>query len=145
MAMKYSLAHIGINVLDLSRSVEFYTKAFDMHEVFRMHPKSELDMILCFLSDEGDTTEIALTWYGERDIPYELGENDVHLVFVVDDFKASYEKHKKMGIVCIEELKKDIYYVEDPDGYQIAIVPDRYHPTFFTRRSRREANAADRA
>ena len=49
--MKYSLAHIGINVLDLSRSVEFYTKAFDMHEVFRMHPKSELDMILCFLSD----------------------------------------------------------------------------------------------
>lgn len=78
--MKYSLAHIGINVLDLSRSVEFYTKAFDMHEVFRMHPKSELDMILCFLSDEGDTTEIALTWYGERDIPYELGENDVHLV-----------------------------------------------------------------
>lgn len=102
-------------------------------------------MILCFLSDEGDTTEIALTWYGERDIPYELGENDVHLVFVVDDFKASYEKHKKMGIVCIEELKKDIYYVEDPDGYQIAIVPDRYHPTFFTRRSRREANAADRA
>ena len=44
-----------------------------------------------------------------------------------------------------EELKKDIYYVEDPDGYQIAIVPDRYHPTFFTRRSRREANAADRA
>jgi lactoylglutathione lyase len=125
------MAHVGINVLDLERSIDFYQKAFGMREVFRMHPKSELDMILCFLSDERESTMLVLAWYGERDVPYELGENNVHLAFVADDFEASYEKHKDMGIVCIEEKKKDIYYVEDPDGYQIAVVPDKYHPIYF--------------
>lgn len=131
--MKYSMAHVGINVLDLERSVKFYTEAFELHEVFRMHAKSELDMILCFLSDEHESTMLVLTWYGERDIPYELGENNVHIAFVADDFEASYTKHKEMGIVCIEETKKDIYYVEDPDGYQIAIVPEKYHPVYFAK------------
>lgn len=129
--MKYSMAHVGINVLDLARSVDFYTNAFGLREVFRMHPKSELNMRLCFLSDERESTMLVLVWYGERNIPYELGENNAHLAFVADDFEKSFEKHKQMGIVSIEELDKDIYYVEDPDGYEIAIVPESYHPTFF--------------
>ena len=62
--MKYSMAHVGINVLDLERSIDFYQKAFGMREVFRMHPKSELDMILCFLSDERESTMLVLAWYG---------------------------------------------------------------------------------
>lgn len=130
--MKYSMAHVGINVLNLERSIQFYQEAFGMHEVFRMHAKSDLDMILCFLSDLQESAMVVLVWCRERQIPYELGENNIHLAFVADNFEESYEKHKKMGIVCIEERKKDIYYVEDPDGYQIAIVPEQYHPMFFS-------------
>lgn len=47
---------------------------------------------------------------------------------MTDDFEGSYQRHKAMGIVCIEELQKDIYYVEDPDGYEIAVVPAKFHP-----------------
>lgn len=136
--MKYSMAHIGINVLDLNRSIKFYNNVFGMREVFRMHPKSELDMILCFLCNESNETMLTLTWYGERTFPYELGENDVHLAFVTDDFEESYKRHAEMGIVCISEMQKSIYYVEDPDGYQIAVVPEKFHPIFFT--SKRETH-----
>ena len=128
MAMSYAIAHIGINVLDLDRSVKFYEDVFGMKEVFRMHPKSALDMVLCFLSDRHGGAMITLVWYGERKTPYELGENNVHTALVTDDFEGSYQRHKAMGIVCIEELQKDIYYVKDPDGYEIAVVPAKFHP-----------------
>lgn len=130
--MKYSFAHVGINVLHLEQSIEFYDKAFGMKEAFRMHPKSNLDMVLCFLSDGHNGTMITLVWYGERKTPYVLGENNVHIALVTDDFEASYKRHKEMGIVSIEEIQKNIYYVEDPDGYEIAIVPANYHPTFIS-------------
>ena len=52
----------------------------------------------------------------------------MHIALVTDDFEGSYQRHKAMGIVCIEELQKDIYYVEDPDGYEIAVVPAKFHP-----------------
>ncbi len=131
--MTHTLAHIGLNVLDLNKSIEFYQNALGMHEVFRMYPKSDLDMILCFLSDERCGCMIALMWYGERDdsLPYDLGENDMNLTFTTDDFEGSYQKHKKMGIVCMEGMEKRIYYIEDPDGYQISIVPDKFHPITF--------------
>lgn len=129
--MKYTFAHMGINVLDLDRSVEFYERAFGFKEVFRMYPKSSLDMILCFLSDGHAGTMVTLVWYGDRKIPYELGENNVHMCLVTDDFAGSHRKHSEMGIICIDEYKeKSIYYVEDPDGYEIAVVPTNYHPTF---------------
>ena len=71
---------------------------------------------------------ITLVWYGERKTPCELGENNVHIALVTDDFEGSCQRRKAMGIVCIEELQKDIYYVEDPDGYEIAVVPAKFHP-----------------
>ena len=129
--MAYSMAHIGINVLDLERSVAFYRDAFGMKEIFRMHAKSKLNMVLCFLSDECCGTMLTLVWCEEKKSPYDLGDNNIHINFTTDDFEGSYHRHKEMGIVCIEELNKHIYYVEDPDGYEIALVPEQCHPTFF--------------
>lgn len=90
----YTFAHAGLNVLDLERSIEFYEKAFGFKEVFRMHPKSTLDMVLSFLSSGQSGTMIALAWYGERNEPYDMGENNVHLCLVADDFSDSYKRHK---------------------------------------------------
>ncbi len=71
---------------------------------------------------------ITLVWYGERKTPYEPGENNVHIALVTDDFEGSYQRHKAMGIVCIEELQTDIYYVDDPDEDEFAVVPAKFHP-----------------
>lgn len=129
--MQFSMVKIGINVMDLERSLNFYKEAFGMTEVFRMHAKSSLNMVFSFLSDSQKKTMLNLISCAERTIPYEMGENNTHIAFASDDFMASYEKHKAMGIICIEELEKSIYYVEDPDGCQIVIIPQEYHPTYF--------------
>ena len=38
---------------------------------------------------------------------------------------AFHEKHQKMGVVCFENPGMGIYFISDPDGYWIEIVPER--------------------
>jgi len=47
------------------------------------------------------------------------------LAFMVDDFEAAYALHKEMGIVCCENPKMGISFIEDPDGYWDEIVPGK--------------------
>ena len=35
-----------------------------------------------------------------------------------------YEKHKAMGCICFENPAMGIYFISDPDGYWIEIVPE---------------------
>jgi len=57
---------------------------------------------------------------------YKHGDNDLHLAFFVnDDYEAAHSKHKEMGCVCYEKKKMGIYFIEDPDGYWLEIIPDR--------------------
>ena len=51
------------------------------------------------------------------------GECEFHLAFVTDQYDALYAKHKEMGCVCFENPAMGIYFISDPDGYWIEIVP----------------------
>ena len=42
-----------------------------------------------------------------------------------DDFAAAKAKHDAMGCVCFENPKMGVYFIEDPDGYWIEIVPEK--------------------
>jgi len=33
------------------------------------------------------------------------------------------EKHAEMGIICYENAAMGIYFVEDPDGYWVEVLP----------------------
>ena len=37
--------------------------------------------------------------------------------------QAAYAKHKEMGCVCFENPAMGIYFISDPDGYWLEIVP----------------------
>ncbi|MGI6116800.1 MAG: VOC family protein [Bilifractor sp.] len=128
--MKYSLAHIGLNVVNLERSIKFYEEAFGLHEIFRMRPKSDLDITLCFMGDDRCGCLITLILYGQHDEkePFDVGEDNIGLNFITDDFEASLKKHREMGIVTMESTNGRIYYVQDPDGYEISVVPEKFHP-----------------
>ena len=54
-----------------------------------------------------------------------LGENEFHLAFVTDEYEAMHEKHKKMGCICYENPMMGIYFINDPDGYWLEILPIR--------------------
>ena len=65
-----------------------------------------------------------LTWLRdwEKD-SYNLGDNEFHLAFQVDDMDEAHKKHQEMGCICFENPGMGIYFIADPDGYWIEIVP----------------------
>ena len=122
--MAFHFDHMNINVLDLERSIQFYADAFDLKEVRRKNA-SDNSFTLVFLSNEDRTFMIELTCLHDRTQPYELGDNETHLAFMADDMQAAHAHHEKMGCICFENHKMGIYFVEDPDGYWIEVIPPK--------------------
>ena len=66
-----------------------------------------------------------LTYLFDRKEPYGLGEAEFHLAMHVSDFEAAHKLHEEMGCICYENSDMGIYFIEDPDGYWIEIIPER--------------------
>ena len=122
LRMEFIFAHNNFNVLDLEKSLAFYKEALNLTEVRRIEKP---DFTLVYLGDGKTSHSLELTWLKDRKEPYNLGENEFHLAFRVDDFDAAYELHKKMGCICYENKMMGIYFIADPDGYWLEIVPVR--------------------
>lgn len=122
--MKFTMYHTCITVLDLEKSMKFYEEALGLKEVRRIEAANGSSKIV-FLETEGSLCQLELTWYADREEPYNLGDNEIHIGFRTDDYEASLEKHRQMGCVCFENPKFGVYFIEDPDGYWMEIVPTR--------------------
>ena len=114
--MKFRMVHNNFNVLDLEKSLKFYADAFGMKEVRRIEKPG---FIIVYLEDGCSSHQLELTWLRDRKEPYDLGEDEFHLAFRVDDFKAAHDLHEKMGCICFENPAMGIYFVEDPEGSQV--------------------------
>jgi len=122
--MKFRFAHNNINVLDLDRSLTFYKEALELEAVKR-HEAKDGSFILVYLGDGRTAHRLELTWLRDRKDPYNLGDNEIHLAFTVDDYAAALARHKEMGVVCFENPAMGIYFIEDPDGYWLEIIPEK--------------------
>ena len=120
--MKFTFNHNNINVKDLEKSLEFYQKALDLKEVKRKEAEDG-SFILVYLGDGETTHQLELTWLRDWDRPYNLGDNEFHLALYVDDFDGAYKRHKEMDCICFENPAMGIYFIADPDGYWVEIVP----------------------
>ncbi len=116
--------HFNFNVLDLDRSLKFYDEALGLHPV-RRKEASDNSFLIVYLGDEKSDFQLELTWLRDRSEPYDLGECEYHLALEAADFDAAHEKHREMGIICFENPAMGIYFIEDPDGYWIEIIPQR--------------------
>ncbi len=122
--MEFTFAHNNFNVLDLQKSLKFYEEALGLKEV-RRHEAADGSFILVYLGDGKTPHQLELTWLRDRKEPYNLGENEFHLAFVVDDYAAAHAKHKKMGCICYENEAMGIYFIADPDNYWLEILPKK--------------------
>ena len=93
--MKFKMIHENYNVLDLDRSLKFYD------------------------------FEMELTWLRDRTEPYDLGDEEFHLAFRTNDYAAAHAKHEAMGCICFENPAMGIYFIQDPDGYWLEILPEK--------------------
>lgn len=120
--MKARFLHANINVLDLQKSAAFYEKALGLREVRR---KEKPDFTLVYLGDGETDFQLELTWLKDRTTPYDLGDNESHIAFQVDDYDAANKLHNEMGCICFENHDMGIYFIEDPDGYWLEILPKK--------------------
>lgn len=114
--------HFNFNVLDLEKSLEFYRDALGLKPV-REKNASDGSFRLVYLGDSSTDFTLELTWLKDRKEKYNLGECEFHLAFVTDEFETMHQKHKDMGVICFENEDMGIYFITDPDGYWIEIVP----------------------
>lgn len=112
--MKAKFLHNNINVLDLDKSIAFYEKALGLNEGRRKEKEGKFTLV--FMTD-GSDWELELTYLHDRKEPYDLGENEIHMAFRVEDKEKAYELHKEMGCIIYENHDMDLYFIADPDGY----------------------------
>ena len=118
--IRLTMIHENYNVSDLDRSIKFYNEALDLHEVRR---KTTDDFIIVYLSNDVSDFELELTWLKDHPQPYNLGECEFHLAFQAEDYEAAHKKHEEMGCICFENEAMGIYFIVDPDGYWLEILP----------------------
>lgn len=124
MTISCKFDHFNFNVLNLEKSLEFYDKALGLKEA-RRKTAADGSFILVYLSDGKTGFSLELTWMRDRNEPYDLGECEFHLcVKVPGDYDKTREYHKDMGCVCYENTDMGLYFIEDPDGYWIEILPE---------------------
>jgi len=122
--MKFRFNHNNINVADLGKSLTFYRDALGLHEVGRIDGPGGTFTII-YLGDGSSAHRLELTWLRDRSEKYNLGDNEFHLALTVDDFDAAHAHHKKLGCICYENAAMGIYFIEDPDGYWVEILPGK--------------------
>ena len=121
--MTFTFLHNNLNVRDLDKSLDFYRRALGLREVRRKRAEDG-SFIIAFLEDGRSAHQLELTWLRDWSRPYNLGDNEFHLALGVDDFDAAFALHREMGCVCYENPAMGIYFIADPDGYWIEIIPN---------------------
>ncbi len=123
MEIKAKFDHYNINVSNLEKSIAFYQQALGLKEVRRYVPEDK-SFELVYLGNATGTFLLELTCLADHPQSYDLGENETHLCLRVDgDYDEVRKFHKEMGAVCFENEQMGLYFIEDPDGYWIEILP----------------------
>ena len=119
--------HTMIRVMDETRSLAFYKKAFGLDVADRLDFP---DFTLVYLSNYESPYELELTINKGRAEPYNLGDGYGHVAFVVEDLDAEHRRFEAEGLKPrkVVEFNKDgkllarFFFVEDPDGYKIEVL-----------------------
>ena len=123
--MHFSFLHNSINVFDLQKSIAFYNDTLGLKEVRRIESEDG-SFTIVYLGDGVSKHTLELTWLRDKTTPYNLGDNEIHLAFEVDDYEGALEKHRAMEVVCFENDAMGIYFISDPDGYWLEILPTNH-------------------
>lgn len=120
----FQFNHFNFNVLDLNKSLTFYQEALGLHPVRTVDTD---DFTLVFLGDGSGTFSLELTYIKVRTEAYDIGEAEYHLALTSDDMPKARKLHERMGCIAFVNESMGIYFITDPDGYWIEIIPEKKH------------------
>lgn len=119
------ILHTCLNVSDLDRSIEFYTKNLGLKFVSRREVKQN-NAEIAFVKDESGGA-IELTHWRDKKSLIE-GDNFDHIAFGVDDVDASVKKLKDAGVTIamkpfsLQGSTSKIAFIKDPDGNWLELI-----------------------
>ncbi|WP_101772763.1 VOC family protein [Peptostreptococcus faecalis] len=117
-------AHFNFNVLDLEKSLKFYKDALGLVPV-REKLADDGSFKLVYLGDGKSDFTLELTWLRDRTEPYNLGECEFHLALTTENYDEAFKKHTEMNAVVYNNESMGVYFIADPDGYWIEILPEK--------------------
>lgn len=117
-----------LRVVDLDKSIEFYTKVLGMSVLDRFE-NQEYRYSLVFVGspDQPDGATIELTYNWDTG-SYDLGNAFGHMALGCEDIYAACEKIKALGGNITREPgpmkggETHIAFIKDPDGYAIELI-----------------------
>jgi len=122
------LLHTMLRVVDLQKSINFYTEILDMKLLRQKdYPDGRFTLAFVGYGDEADNTVIELTHNWDT-THYDSGNSFGHIAIEVGDVYLAVEKIKKQNGKIIRDAgpmnagSTIIAFVEDPDGYQIELL-----------------------
>ncbi len=129
LTSKFRLLHTMIRVMDLDKSIDFYTRHLGMTLLRRTDFEGgRFTLAFVGYGDEDDTAVVELTHNWDQKEPYDQGNAFGHLAIAVPDAYAVCEAMEKEGVNVprpagpMKGGTRVIAFVEDPDGYKIELV-----------------------
>lgn len=124
------LLHTMLRVVDLEKSINFYTEILGMKLLRRRdYPEGKFTLAFLGYGDEANHTALELTHNWDTD-SYELGNAYGHIAIEVDDVYQACEAIKAKGGDVVRDagpMKNStsgtiLAFVKDPDGYMIELL-----------------------
>ena len=124
--MEFKMDHQNFNVADLDKSIAFYQEALGLHEV-RRNEAADGSYKIVYMGNEVSNFQLELTWMRDHPQKYDLGECEFHIAFgtTPEGYEQAHKLHEEMGCICYENPEMGIYFIEDPDGYWLEIIPHK--------------------
>ena len=125
----FRLLHTMIRVLDIDKSIEFYTRLLGM-KLLRRRDFEQGRFSLAFVGYGKEETDsvIELTYNWDQEERYTMGNGFGHLAIAVPDAYAVCDALEKRGVPVpraagpMKGGSRVIAFIEDPDGYKIELV-----------------------
>ena len=129
MTSKFRFLHTMIRVLDIDKSIDFYTRILGMKLLRRQdYEGGRFTLSFVGYGDEDSDTVVELTHNWDQTEPYDMGDAFGHLAIAVPDAYAVCEALEKEGVSVprpagpMKGGNRVIAFIEDPDGYKIELV-----------------------
>ncbi len=119
--------HTMVRVLDLDRSIDFYSKALGL----TVADHFDFDgFALVYLRNGENDFEIELTLNRGRETSYSHGDGYGHVAVCVEDLDSEHKRLCGLGLapLDIKEFHRDgalmarFFFLQDPDGYKIEVL-----------------------
>lgn len=122
------ILHTMIRVVDLERSIDFYTKVLGMRLLRRNdYPQGRFTLAFVGYDEEREGAVIELTHNWDVN-EYEAGNAFGHIALEVDDAYRACDEIRRCGGKVVREAgamkggTTVIAFVDDPDGYKIELI-----------------------